>query len=303
MLTSNGLLVINQYLTNALPSWAGSIGIGTLSSSVTASTTQYMQYEFTRVPVTLKSYRTVSGSNQIVLKATLDPEAVFKAYEIGVFPMTVNLSDYTDNAQISNFSETFSGSSIWFNVATSSPAVTITSSSAETRPRISNIMVAASAGQTIYIPGSFSSSVSTTPISIATNKYNSYDYVDVLFYCASAMSGTSSITFTLGDDSITSQSYWVATGSVAQTSTGSFGSARLAFGTKPAAFTDLAISASLKYQGSGTLLFDHIKFVTGEYKTSANQLVSRTTSSDPNTPLFIKYYGQPMDIEYYIQVT
>lgn len=305
MLTNNGLLVVNQYLTNAIPSWAGSIGIGLLSSSATTASTQFLQYEVVRVPVTLKSYRTVSGSNQIVLKATLNPESVFKAYEIGVYPMTVNVGSFMDNYQISTFTENYSGSSLWFNLNTLSPATWITSSSADTRPRISSAMVAVSAGSTVFYPGTQSSSVSYTTMSLSTKAFNSYDYIDVLFSCASAMSGTASITVTLGDDTSLSPNCWVATGSVATVPTGSFSTARLSFSAKPTSFTDNVVSASVRFHNltSGVILLDMLKFVMGNYKTNDYQLVARTTSSDPNVPLFTKTYGQPMDIEYYIQVT
>jgi hypothetical protein len=117
------------------------------------------------------------------------------------------------------------------------------------------------------------------------------------------MSGAGKLTITFADDSTTSTNYWTGSGTIPVTSTGSFATASLSLGIKPAAFTDNVTSASINFTGTGTLLLDAVKFVTGDYKTNDYQLVSRTISTDPNVPLFTKSYGQSMEIEYYIWVT
>ena len=43
--------------------------------------------------------------------------------------------------------------------------------------------------------------------------------------------------------------------------------------------------------------------VAGDVKTFDDYIVSRTISSSSTVPLISKAYGQPMELEYYIQVT
>jgi hypothetical protein len=75
MLTTNGLLFINQYLTGQVRYWSDSIAIGALSSSATTASTTALQYESYRYPVLFKSYATSGSVNQLILKATFDPTA------------------------------------------------------------------------------------------------------------------------------------------------------------------------------------------------------------------------------------
>lgn len=291
MITTNGLLAINQYLTNAIPSWAGSIGIGLLSSSATSASTQFLQYEYERFPITLKSYRIVSSSNQIVVKASIDPELVFQAYEIGIFPMTVDMATHIDNYPISDFSETSSGSSAWYI-----GSVPATSSSANPTPRASSKTVSIAAGQTAFLPGA----ASISGMALNTGPFNSADYIDVLYYCASAVGSSGSLTVYLGDDTAISPNIWAASGTLSATPSGSFYVSRLNFLAKPDTFSNNVISSSINFAGTGILLLDHMKIVTGDAKTTDHKLVSRTTSA---SPIITKSYGQPMEIEYYVQVT
>ena len=78
----------------------------------------------------------------------------------------------------------------------------------------------------------------------------------------------------------------------------------MAMQAKSASLVDPLINASVTFYGSaGSVALDHLKFVSAAQLTSDFQLVSRTISSTTTTPLFTKNYSQPMDIEYYIQVT
>jgi len=290
MITANGLTVINQYLANLIPSWAGSIAVGGLSSTSTASSTNFLQYEFFRTPVIFKSYRTVSGSNQLVLKATLDPTTVFQAYEIGLFPMTINFNTNVDNYPISDFSEQYSGSSAWYIGAT--PA---TSASSSPTPRMGSYTVSLAAGNTISIPGAST----TTSFALSTSTFTDSDAISTLYYVSNAIT-SGSLTVYLADDTAGTPNVWTASTTVGATASGSYYTSSLTFATKPTNFTDNVIAASVQFAGTGTIKLDHIKFVTGDTKPTDHKLVSRTESA---SPIITKTYGQPMDIEYYLQVT
>jgi hypothetical protein len=279
-ITTNGLLAINQYLAGLTPSWAGSLAVGTLYTNPTASTSVQLDYEFKRYPITLKSYRTVSSSvHQIALKVTIDPEATFQAYELGVFPAIVQDSSYTDHYPISDFSEQLSGSSAWY--ISGVPATT--SSSA----RIGALSLALPAGST-----------ASSTVSVNTSTYTEADSLKILFYSSTTITSGSFIV-NFGDDSLVTN-LWTASGTFSSTTAGNYYSASVGLSTKPALFSNSVVSASINYAGTGAVRLDHMKWTTGETKTTDFKLVSRTASA---TPLFTKTYGQPMEIEYYLEVT
>lgn len=293
MLTANGLYLINQFLTGQSQFWADSLAVGALSSVSTSSSTASLQYEMFRYPVIFKTYQTVSGSNQILFKVTVDPLAQFQAYELGLFPSRVDTTLFNDHFSISSFSEFDSGSSKWY--VNSTPASTASSNPS---PRNGSALV--------RLTVSTSSTTNTATINnltLGTSRYTQNDYIGLLYYCASAIASTASIIVTLADSGST-QYTWTASTTVASAASGNFYSALLPLGAKPDAWTDPALAASVQFYGtSGSVHLDHIKFVLGDTLIPELQLVSRTTSSAANTPLFTKSYSQPMDIEYYIQVT
>ena len=281
MITANGLQAINQYLCGMITDWAGSIAIGNLSTNATASGTQFLDYEYLRFPTTLKSYFSASSSNQIALKTSIDPSLSFQIYELGVFPSMVSAGKI-DHFEISNFSGISNGSSTWY---TSSATPATTASGART----DSLTVRLSAGQ---------SASTALPSTLAA--YNFNDRVDILYYTASAILSTSSITVTFIDDSA-SANKWTASITIPATASGTYATSRLLFTSAPPdAFTYHTASCVVTFLGSGTLLLDHMKISTGETKYLSSILTSRITSA---TPLITKYYGQPMEIEYYIQVT
>jgi hypothetical protein len=280
MITTNGLLTINQYLAGLVPSWAGSIGIGTIYTNSTAPSTEFLDHEIRRYPVTLKSYRTVSASiNQIALKISVDPESTFQAYELGVFPSTINQGSFTDHYQISDFSEQLSGSSAWY--INGNPA--------------SNFGSSRVGASTVIIPAGTTAS---TSMNMNTNTYSETDILKVLFYSSTTIT-SGSFVVNFADDSLITN-FWTASGTFSNTTAGNYYSSSLGFLPKPSLFSDYVISASINYLGTGSVRLDHLKWVTGETKSTDFKLVSRTAQA---TPLFIKTYGQPMEIEYYIQVT
>ena len=105
VITASGFVAINSFLAGNLRSWAGTLAVGSITNTVAASTDASLNYEITRYPVAFRSYYTNSGSNQVVLKATLSPFDQFQCYEMGVFAPKVNLNTFTDHKKISDFSE------------------------------------------------------------------------------------------------------------------------------------------------------------------------------------------------------
>ena len=284
MVTTNGLLVINQYLAGLIPSWAGSLAVGCLSVNSTDPNMTELDYELKRYPITLKSYRTVSSSvHQIALKATIDPESTFKAYELGIFPAVINDATNINHYPISDFSEQLSGSSAWYI-----SGVPATTSSVTTRVGVSSV--------TLTTPSTASSTVN-----INTSNYTEVDSLKILFYPNNAIS-SGSFTVTMADDSLVTN-YWTASGSFLSAASGIYTTASLGFASKPSSFSNSVTAASINYTGTGSILLDYIKWVTGDTKTTDFKLVSRTASAAASSPLITKTYGQPMEIEYYLEVT
>jgi hypothetical protein len=167
----------------------------------------------------------------------------------------------------------------------SSPAITASGA------RSDSLTVQLPAGQTV-----------TSPISMGTGAYNLNDRIDILYYTALPITSVSTLTVNLIDDSA-SANKWTAVANIAPTASGIYTTSRLFFTSAPPdAFTNNLSSCQVKFEGSGTILLDHMKMSTGETKNIDSILTSRIYSSN-SSPLITKAYGQPMEIEYYIQVT
>jgi hypothetical protein len=285
MITANGYAAINAYLTGNGRDWAGTIAIGALSSVATSSATQTLQYELARYPTTFKSYRTISGSNQVVLKTTLDPAATFSVYEIGVFPAKVDLQSYFDNYKISNFAESSSGSSSWYVGAN----------------RATNFnSVSRSGAGCIILP--FNSTASINNMYFDSSLWSDSDSLSLLYYSLSTFS-SGSVSVIFGDSSVPQNIWSSSVASITNITASNFYSINIPMLTK-SNITDPIMTASIVFNGSsGSIVLDHLKFVSANNLTSDSQLTSRTIASTTTTPLFTKQYSQPMDIEYYIQVT
>lgn len=290
MITENGLMMINKYLTGQIKYWANTLVVGALSTTATASSTASLQYEIYRYPVNLKAYQSSGSVNQLLLKATIDPTAEFRAYEIGVIPVDVSPDTYYDHFSITGFSEVSGASSLWR--VNGAPVV---SSSTSPSPRVG----------TLQTPLAVTTSTSTNTASIGTlsidsSKYAGTDFVHLLYYCSSSIS-SASITVKFGDNSV-SQQIWSGSTVVSSNASGTFYNAIIDMADKPTGFNDQINTASIQFYGSsGSVKLDHMKFVLNEILTEEDKLVSRTTSSA--SPLITKKYAQPMEIEYFIRVT
>ena len=288
MITANGLTAINQYMANIIPTWAGSIGIGATAASPTTSNHTQLEYELQRYPITLRTYRTASGVHQQAVKASIAPDAVFQAYELGLFPMTVDPSSHTDNYQVTDFSEQDTGVSRWTYLLTGLPA---TLTVASPTPRMGSFNLTLPAGSVVY-----------GNLAISTLGFNEYDSVKLLAYVSSSITSTSSITLTFADDSANIYT-WTASTTIPSTGSGQYLNLTLNFNPKDSLFSDSVVSGSISFVGTGQLKLDQIKLIQNDSKPVENMLVSRTSSASTNVPLFEKTYGQPMEIEYYVRVT
>jgi hypothetical protein len=289
ILTANGIDMINRYLSNSAADWAGTIAVGSLYT-VSASTDTVLAYEISRSPVTLKSYSSassVSASNQIILKATLDPLLVGQIYEIGVIPQNqVNVSK-SDNLYLTEFDEIYgtSASSDWA-VGSSSAATTKVALSASSRV------------------GPYSISVPTASVATRSGFYtdisdfNTNDFLQLL-YSVGASSTSPSLTITLTD---TNGVTWATPAKLISTAATGYYSASFALSSSAGSNFNYNVDyISLAFSGgNGSVILDSLKLMSGSLKLSEEKLVSRSSSS---AVLVTTKYGQPIDIEYYLTVT
>ena len=297
VVTYSGVVAINQFLAGVIPQWAGSIGVGALSKTPTASVTSFA-HEIHRFPITLRSYTydSVSNSWRQAVKASLPAESAFSAYELGVFPMTVDPTTFPDNYQITDFSESSGSTSSWY--IGGAPTVFYSGSPS---PRVGLYGINVSPGDT-----------ASTIISLNTSQYGNYDGISVLIYIPTATAG-GTLKISLYDDSIVPLT-WVFSGSISSASGKTFFSAPLSASAKPDLFSDSTYGISINYAGDVPVILDQAKFIKNNTKVLEEKLISYSSASPTISspgygpdgsqyPLFVKVYGQPMEVEYYINVT
>ena len=267
--------MINKYLANAAQDWAGTlaVGIANRSNNSTASATdKFLDYEIGRYSVALKSYSTVSGSNTIVLKATIDPLISASIVEIGSFPSAII---YKDDFAFSDFSEQFSGSSAW--IQSSGNAASLTTNS---RFGGSNVFVTSS-----------KTWIANNNFSVDMSVYGTNDYASILTYVPSATSASFKLIMsdTLGNQwsssvasvSMSSQGWWAVPIFLGQ--------------NVSSAFNYVLSSLSVVYGATTTasIQFDALKFYSGDTPSPETQLTSRTVFTTP----IAKAANQPMQLE------
>lgn len=283
IITENGALMINKYLSNSAVDWAGSIAVGALYTN-SASTDTKLAYEIYRTPVTLKSYITTSGSNQLALKATLDKDLSAQIYEVGVFPLNYISGSDKDNFVITKFDEN-DITTPWYIGPSESVYSSASLTSTNSRVGVYNIVVPTAS--TLFKSCVFDFS-----------NYNQLDYLDFLYYVSSSMTSPSlTIKFYDNNSNIWSSS------TILTTSASGYYSASLAMSSVPSTSYNYSFINKIVFQllgGSGSIQFDCLKFMSGAAKPSELKLVSRKSS---NTALITKTKGQPVDVEYYLTVT
>jgi len=273
VITTSGLNTINQFLAGAIPTWSNYIAIGVLSSKSSASITDTdLEYEIGRYQVDLRSFQTVSGSNQLIFKTNLPPTLAASITEIGLFARNKSTKDHYF---ITDFSEQISGSSTWSNasVAYSSKYGT------------SNVNQYSSNG---FISNNLSFNVAG---------YSANDYANLLVYSPTAISASFQIRF-----SDTSSNNWYTGSGMTSISSGSWSSIKIQFLNQPSSnfnYNVNSMSISFRTNTAASVTFDALKLISGDTKATIDQIVSRTVLSN----VIEKEYGKPMQIEYYMQVT
>jgi hypothetical protein len=292
VITQNGIEVINRYLAQSVQDWAGTIVVGALGTT-SASTDTSLSYEISRTPIVLRTYspsgtyvnNAVSGSNQIILKGSLDPLLVGSIYEIGIVPKNFLQTSEKNNFYLTQFDEIYgtSGLSDWISSGASVNKTLYASS------RFGNYNITLTAG----------SVVSRSNFNLDVNNYNTSDYLQLLYF-ATGSAIAASVIFSFTD---TSGNSWVAPTIILNPGASGYFTASTLLSNSPAsAFGYIVdtISASAASVISGVIYLDSLKLMSGDNKTIEDQLISRTSSS---AALVTTKYGQPTEIEYYLTVT
>lgn len=279
VITTNGYLMINKYLARATPEWAAGLGVGVLRRNTASASDTELEYEVARYPITLKSYRTVSGSNQIVLKATVDPLLSASITEVGVFPV---LDLGRDNYVISDFSESSGSVNLW----TASGSTSSLSFAPYSRYGENNS----------FIFGS-NSYINNNSLSFDMSPYTYTDYASLLIYTPATSSGTFRISFADVNGNI-----WNSGSGTGSISGAGWYSVRMPLsGSYNSSFNYLINSVSINFltTSAASIHFDALKLMSGDIKTEIFKLTSRSIFSTAIN----KVRNQPMQIEYYMQVT
>jgi len=277
--------MINKFLVKSVPDWAAAMAVGVYNSTSNASASDtLMGYEIGRYPITLKTYKTVSGSNQLMFKTSLPTMLAASITEIGLFPA---VSDNKNNFIVADFSETSSGSSQW----TASGSTSSLDLVSKSRAGLYNVLFNAS-----------NSYLSNSNIRFDMSNYTQNDFVKLLIQTpASLSSGTFRVSFGDSLGNIWSTASGTASGSISLTSSGYY---IVSLPLTPAPATNFnysvnSVSINFLTTSTGSLLFDSMKLTSGDIVYSQSALVSRTIF----TPPIAKLSGQPMQLEYYVQVT
>jgi hypothetical protein len=291
VITQNGINMINRYLAQSVQDWAGTVVVGALGTT-SASTDTSLAYEISRSPIILKTYSpsgtyvngAVSGSNQIVVKASLDPLLVGSIYEIGIVPQNFIQTSTKNNFYLTEFDETYgtSGTSDWISSAASAHKTLYASS------RFGNYNIALTAG----------SVVSRSGFDLDLTDYNANDYLQLLYFATGA-APSASVIFSFID---TSGNSWIVPTIVLNPgASGYFTASTVLSSSISSAFNyDVETISASSSTISGIIYLDSLKLMAGDTKTQEEQLVSRTSSS---AALVTTKYGQPTEIEYYLTVT
>jgi hypothetical protein len=279
VITSNGYLMINKYLANSAQDWAGGLAIGILSRNTASASDTVLEYEIDRYPISLRSYRTIGGSNQLLVKATVDSLITASITEIGIFPA---LDANKDNFIISDFSESSASVNLW-TASGSSSSLKFTNKS---RYGLYNSF--------IYSASTF---INNNNLSFDMSKYTATDFADLLIYTPATSSGTFQISF--GD---TYGNVWSSGSGTASISGAGYYSVKIPLTSSyNSAFNYLINSMSINFVMTNTssVHFDTLRLISGDVKTETLKLTSRSLFN----PAVAKIANQPMQIEYYVQVT
>jgi hypothetical protein len=279
VITTNGYLMINKYLANSTQNWAGALAIGVLNRNTASATDTVLEYEIDRYPISLKSYRVVSGSNQLIVKATVNPLITASITEIGIFPA---IDVGKDNLIISDFSESSASINLW-SASGSTSSLQFTGRS---RYGLYNSY--------IYSASTF---INNNNISFDMSQYTSIDSADLLIYTPATSSGTFQVSF--GDSAGNIWRSGSGTGSVSGAGWYSVKIPLTSSYTSAFNYSINSLSINFIMTSAASVHFDALKLISGNVKTETLKLTSRSLFNPP----IAKVANQPMQIEYYVQVT
>lgn len=290
LITTSGIDIMNKYLAQSVQDWAGSIAVGALYSAP-AITDQRLAYEISRSQVTLKSYGTYSGSNQITLKASIDPTVTASIFEIGVIPQNFINTDNKDNFYITSFDELYGSTASlnWF-VGAKPSSLWYQTTSGSSRVGSYNL----------YVPTS-GSMATASGLFLDVSKYNQNDYMQLLYYVPAVIATAPSVVFTLQDSA---SNTWTSSVITLNTAAQGYYSASIKMTNAPQTnFTylvDTLTASFIATSGAGSVYFDNLKFISGGTLNQEQMLLSRSAST---TAFVVTKYGQPLEIEYTVTVT
>ena len=295
LVTLNGITAINQYLTNQIADWAGSIGYGAIPSSTTSSYTR-LRYELGKSLVSSKIF--LSASNQIVIKASVPNNFSGEIFELGVFPTNV-IDGNKDAFVFTNFDEIISstgtGSSAWLQGLSHSDSNNAASLSGFSRASASSIYV------------NTSSVLSNFSIVTDLSDYTTADWLHLLYYVPAVITPSPSVTFTFYDSNSAS---WSSSVTSLATSASGYVNTIIKMNTPSVDWSGVVTNISASFATTSTssnkfIVFDALRFredQTTGVKPVENMLVSIASASG-TTALFKTTYGQPLQIEYYLTVS
>lgn len=295
MITSNGIIAINSYLTDQIADWAGSIGYGCASAPATTALTTSLGYELGKATVFSKYYSPTAS--QLVVKASIDNSFSGSIFELGVFPTNL-VSANKDAFSFSNFDETGSSatnaSSSWLQGSSHLDSNTSASLSNKSLASASSVSVNTSSILSIF---NFVKDLSD---------YTSSDYLHLLYYVSGALAtapNSPSVTFTFYDSA---SQIWSSNSASLDISSAGYKTASISMATATQYWNGVTQNITASFANSATssnklIVFDALRFRDGSTnKPIENTLVSRTTYSNP---IFTTTYGQPIQIEYYLTVS
>lgn len=290
LITTSGIDIMNRYLAQSVQDWAGSIAIGALYSAP-AITDQVLGYEISRSQVTLKSYGTYSGSNQITLKASIDPLITASIFEIGVIPQNIVNLDAKNNFYLTSFDELYGATaSLNWWVGPVKTALWYQTTSASSRMGSYNL----------YVPTS-GSMATASGLALDVSKYTQNDYLQLLYYVPATIATSPSVVFILQDSS---SNTWTSAVTALNTSAQGYYSASILMTNAPQTnfsyFADIITASFTANSTAGSVYFDVLKFMSGTQLTNEEMLLSRAANS---TALAVTKYGQPLEIEYTLTVS
>lgn len=280
IITNFGKNAILRSLANGTNEWGAAIAVGGINTAESSSDLS-LYYEFTRTPISLKSYQysTTSDPNLIIVKGSLDSSITGNIYEIGVFPSGTSQIFGTRDSLIV---EDFSNLNNWSTVSGTTYSTNTYAAGSPYSPRFGFNSIVMPAGSIIR----------NNVYSINLSSYSTVDTLDILANVSTGKSGTLSVTLT-DVNGLTSTFASYVFGSVTGYQIISL--------PLPLSIFNLSTISSIQISTSGTnseITLDVIKISIKAEITSTSAITSRSVLTNP----IAKNYGVPLDIEYYLQL-